>query len=124
VALLYLSAWRTEGAAREFATLYAQELGKKYSGIVRDPDSESSSTEQVYKGSEGAVLIVRQGKQVFVSESFDLTMARKLQFVFFGAQAEGEMQAATSSPVPADELATHLTRLMARCGLLRSSLLH
>ncbi len=34
------------------------------------------------------MLIVRQGNQVFVSESFDLTTARKLQFLFFGAQQE------------------------------------
>ncbi len=37
VALIYLSAWRSEGAAKEFATLYARELSKKYSGVVRDP---------------------------------------------------------------------------------------
>ena len=72
VALLYLSAWRGEGAAREFAKLYARELSKKYSGVVRDRDSESSPDEQVYNSSEGPMLIVRQGNQVFVSESFDL----------------------------------------------------
>src|SRR5271156_2842957 len=65
VALLYLSAWRGDGAAREFAKLYAGELSKKYSGVVRDPAAESSSDEQVYKSSEGPVLIVRQGSQVF-----------------------------------------------------------
>ena len=48
VALLYLSAWRSEGAAREFAKLYARELSKKYSGVVRDPAAESSADEQVY----------------------------------------------------------------------------
>src|SRR3984957_16159289 len=86
VALLYLSAWRSEAAATEFAKLYGRELSKKYSGVVRDPASETDSTEQVYNASEGPILIVRQGSQVFVSESFDLTMARKLQFLFFGAQ--------------------------------------
>jgi hypothetical protein len=124
VALIYLSAWRTEGAAREFAALYARELSRKYSGVVRDPDAESTPTEQVFKGSEGPVLIVREGNQVFVSESFDLTLARKLQFIFFGAQQDGEMQASAHGPVPADELAIHLTRLMAGCGLMKVSLLH
>ena len=61
VALLYLSAWRSEGAAREFAKLYARELNKKYSGVLRDSAAESTSDEQVYNGSEGPVLIVRQG---------------------------------------------------------------
>jgi hypothetical protein len=124
VALIYLSAWRTEGAARDFAALYARQLSTKYSGVVRDQDAESSSTEQVYKGSEGPVLIVREGKQVFVSESFDLTLARKLQFVFFGAQQDGQMEALARGPVRADELTTHLTRLMAGCGLMKISLLH
>jgi hypothetical protein len=124
VALIYLSAWRTEGAARDFAALYARQLSTKYSGVVRDPDAESSPTEQVYKASEGPVLVVREGNQVFVSESFDLTLARKLQLVFFGAQQEGEMQAMAHGPVPADELTTHLTRLMAGYGLMKVSLLH
>ena len=124
VALLYLSAWRSEAAAAEFAKLYGRELSKKYSGVVRDPASESTSTEQVYSGSEGPVLIVRQGKQVFVSESFDLTMARKLQFLFFGAQQSDETQQAAHASPPADELTTQLTRMMAGCGLMKASLLH
>jgi hypothetical protein len=124
VALLYLSAWRSEAAATEFAKLYGQELNKKYSGIVRDRASESAPGEQVYNGSEGPVLIVRQGNQVFVSESFDLTLARKLQFLLFGAQqSEDTQQAAHASPPP-DELTTQLTRMMAGCGLMKASLLH
>src|SRR6202034_2990135 len=42
VALLYLSAWRTPAAAKEFAELYGRELSKKYSGVVRVPAEESS----------------------------------------------------------------------------------
>ncbi len=100
VALLYLSAWRSEGAAREFAKVYAGELNKKYSGVVRDPAAESSIDEQVYNGSEGPILIVRQGKQVFVSESFDPTTARKLQFLFFGAQQNSDTQQAAHATPP------------------------
>jgi hypothetical protein len=121
VALLYLSAWRSEAAAKEFAKLYAGELSKKYSGVLRDSAAESSPDEQIYKGSEGPVLIVRQGKQVFVSESFDLTTARKLQFLLFGAQHDEEMQQAHATP---DELTSHLTRLMASCGVMKASLRH
>jgi hypothetical protein len=122
VALLYLSAWRSEGAAREFAKMYARELNKKYSGVVRDSAAESIADERVYNGSEGPVLIVRQGAHVFVSESFDLTTARKLQFLFFGAQLNGDtQQAARATP---DELNAHLTRLMASCGMMRASLRH
>ena len=120
--LLYLSAWRSEGAAREFAKLYGRELNKKYSGITRDTASESSAAEQVYQGSEGPVLIVRQGTQVFVSESFDLTLARKLQFVFFGAQQGGELEQAAHATPP--ELTAHLTHMIAGCGLMKASLRH
>jgi hypothetical protein len=52
------------------------------------------------------VLIVRQGSQVFVSESFDLTTARKLQFLFFGAQQGGDTQEAAHASPPVDELTT------------------
>jgi hypothetical protein len=124
VALLYLSAWRSEAAAREFAKLYASELSKKYSGVVRDPAAETSTDEQVYNGSEGPVLIVRQGKQVFVSESFDPATARKLQFLFFGAQQTSETQQAAHAQPPPDELNAHLTRLMASCGMIKASLRH
>lgn len=120
VALLYLSAWRTEGAAREFAKVYARELSKKYSGVIRDSAEETTGDEQVYNASEGPVLIVREGRQVFVSESFDLTTARKLQFLFFGAQKTG----ATQQAMQASELTTNLTRLIARCGMLKAPLRH
>ncbi len=99
-------------------------MNKKYSGVVRDPAAESSTDEQVYNSSEGPVLIVRQGNQVFVSESFDLTTARKLQFLFFGAQQSGDIQQAAHVSPPADELTTHLTRLMAGCGMMKASLRH
>jgi hypothetical protein len=124
VALLYLSAWRSEGAAREFAKLYARELNKKYSGVVRDTAAESSDTEQVYNGSEGPILIVRQGSQVFVSESFDLTTARKLQFIFFGAQQGGDTKEAAHVSPPVDELSAPLSRLITGCGVMRVALRH
>ena len=120
--LLYLSAWRSPGAAKEFASLYARELNKKYSGVKRDRANEGSSSEQIYQSSEGPVLIVQQGDQVFISESFDLTVARKLQFVFFGAQQGGEMQQAAGVAPP--ELSSGLARVLASCGVMKVSLLH
>ena len=120
VALLYLSAWRTDGAASEFAKVYARELNKKYSGVQRDSTAETTTDEQVYNSSEGPVLIVRQGRQVFISESFDMTTARKLQFLFFGAQKDGETQQAMQT----NELTTNLTRLIASCGMMKANLRH
>ena len=39
IALFYLSVWRNEASARAFARLYADELGRKYSGVKLDSDS-------------------------------------------------------------------------------------
>jgi hypothetical protein len=124
VGLLYLSDWRSEGAAREFAKLYARELSKKYSGIVRDRAAESSPTEQVYNGNEGPILIVQQGTQIFISESFDLATARKLQFISFGAQQDGTLQQAAHLSAPNQELSAQLSKWMASCGMLKLSVLH
>jgi hypothetical protein len=124
VALLYLSAWRSEDAAKEFAKLYGRELSQKYSGVTRDQASESSADERIYNSSEGPILIVRQGTQVFIGESFDLTMARKLQFLFFGAQQNGETEQAAHVIYPTDELSSHLTELMAGCGVMKAYLGH
>ena len=70
------------------------------------------------------MLIVRQGNQVFVSESFDLTTARKLQFLFFGAQQGGESSKLRMPRLRLTNSPRHLTRLMAGCGLMKASLLH
>jgi hypothetical protein len=124
VALLYLSAWRSEDAAKEFAKLYGRELSQKYSGVARDQASELSADERIYNSSEGPILIVRQGTQVFIGESFDLTVARKLQFLFFGAQQNGETEQAAHVIYPTDELSSHLTELVASCGVMKAYLGH
>ena len=92
ISLFYLSVWKNEASAQAFAHLYADELGRKYSGIKPDKTTSSSSgesdgtVEQVYNSDEGPVVITRQGKMVFVSESFDLPLARKLAAFILGSQ--------------------------------------
>jgi hypothetical protein len=49
-----------------------------------------------------------------------MTTARKLQFLFFGAQKTAETQQA----VQVNELTTHLTKLMASCGMMKATLRH
>src|ERR1017187_6342244 len=86
IALFYLSAWKNAASARAFAQLYADELGRKYSGLkaglpAQSPDQRTTPAgveEQVYSTNEGPVLITTRGKFVFVAESFDLDLARKL----------------------------------------------
>jgi len=133
VGLLYLSQWKSEETAADFVKMYADELGRKYSHVARNNSEESSQDEQVYDTSEGPVLIVTSGKDVFVSESFDLTTARKLQFLMLGAQqASGQNTAFNRVPdmgrssvsVPTSDLTGGLVRLMAHCGMMKAAVHH
>jgi hypothetical protein len=122
--LLYLSAWRTEGSAKEFAKLYGHEISAKYSGVSRDNAAESSPDEWVYRTNEGPVLIVLDGRQVFVSESFDLDTARKLEFLFVGAQQGGATKIASNHEPARSDPSARLVSFMAGCGLMKAALLH
>lgn len=90
LALLYLSRWATPAAARAFAAIYAREIPRKYDHAEIKPaddetDAEAGATSQIWDTSEGAVLIVVSGRTVFISESFPLELARKLQLVMMGS---------------------------------------
>jgi hypothetical protein len=109
IALLYLSSWKSAVSAQNFASLYAKELGRQYSGLKPDAAAKRSSPavdgtdEQVFTTDEGPVVITTRGKMVFVAESFDLDLARKLTERIFDAQGSGEMKLAHSStPAAAD----------------------
>jgi hypothetical protein len=111
LALLYLAAWRNAASAQNFAKLYADSLGRKYSGLKVDAAAKSSipddgksprniSEEQVFTTSEGPVVITTRGKLVFIAESFPLDIARKLTDLVLEAQGTGEMKMAMSPPAP------------------------
>jgi hypothetical protein len=123
IGLLYLSQWKSPDAAAAFAKMYADELDKQYSHVSRDNAAESDESEQIYKTDEGPVVISTTGNSVFVSESFDLPLARKLQFLMLGAQhgtAQGEAVAANHAPKP--DLAGSMINFFAGCGLMRAAL--
>jgi hypothetical protein len=109
LAIFYLSAWKNAASAQEFARLYANSLGRKYSGLKPDLDNQranaanlaSGNTELVYSTSEGPVVITTRGKLVFVSESFDLDLARHLTTLILDAQGTGELKMAKNT-LPAD----------------------
>ena len=122
VAIFYLSQWKTEGAAAKFAALYAEALNKKYSSVKRDDAESSGIRESIYNTEEGPVLIAMSGKDVFVSESFDLPLARKLQVVLVGAQSTGEQENALKPQSP--ELITSLSRYLCSYGVMRAALRH
>jgi hypothetical protein len=108
IAIFYLSAWKNSASAQAFAQLYANELGRKYSGVKLDETAHAAtsvktfsaqplSQEQVYTTSEGPVVITTRGKLVFVAESFPLDLARKLTTLILDAQGTGEMHMAQAT---------------------------
>jgi len=105
LSMFYLSAWKNTASAQAFARLYADDLGRKYSGLKRVSaqaadklSTPAGQQEQVYSTSEGPVVITTRGKFVFVSESFDLDLARKLTELVLDAQGAGEFRMATTQP--------------------------
>jgi hypothetical protein len=126
IGLLYLSQWKSPDAAAGFAKMYADELGKQFSGVTRDTQDESDESEQIYKTNEGPVVISTVGNSVFVSESFDLPLARKLEFLMRGAQrGSGQEQAVAANRTPelaGPELTGPMVHFFATCGMMRSAL--
>jgi hypothetical protein len=105
LAIFYLSVWKNASSAQTFADVYANSLGRKYSGLKPDLDAQQTSaglprgsTEEVYSTSEGPVVITTRGKLVFVAESFDLALARKLTALVLDAQGSGELKMAGATP--------------------------
>jgi hypothetical protein len=124
VALLYLSQWKSPDAAADFVRMYATELGRKYSHASRDTGAETSQDEQVYRTNEGPVLIVTSGTDVFISESFDLNIARKLQLSMLGAQQESGGQVAANVNPPISDLTGSMVHFIAGCGMMKAALPH
>ncbi|HEY1767590.1 MAG TPA: hypothetical protein VGG26_08040 [Terracidiphilus sp.] len=118
LALLYLSVWKNDASAENFAKLYAKSLARKYSSVHRSEAQETSASandgteEMVYSTNEGPVLITTRGKLVFVAESFPLDLARKLTALILDAQGTGEMRMAQSTVDGAASL--HRTAAFAR----------
>ena len=136
ISLLYLSAWKNEASAQAFAKLYANSLGRKYSGLHRDEeaqraapaDAQEGTVEQVFTTSEGPVDITTRGKLVFVSESFELDMARKLTALILDAQGSGELKMANALPAALPNsggsnptLTSGLVHFMSDCGVMKAA---
>jgi len=120
IATLYFSSWKSEQAARSFAAMYADNIARKYSGVVQD-EKESTEEETIWQTAEGPVMIVVRDKQVFISESFDLSTARKLELVMTGIQATGDTKTAMLA-IPQDGLSDGLVRLFANAGMMQVAL--
>jgi hypothetical protein len=91
--------------------------------------------EQVYSTDEGPVVITRQGRMVFVTESFDLPVARKLAALILGSQGSGPLQSASArrpgtSPgtlelaagdVPRATLTAPVVHFLSNCGVMKAA---
>ncbi|MGA8290608.1 MAG: hypothetical protein WB950_17985 [Acidobacteriaceae bacterium] len=109
LALLYLSRWATPEAALAFANLYAAEIPRKYDDAVLAPADDSDAPQgtiitRVWKTSEGPVLVVVSGKTVFISESFPMDLARKLEFVMMGSIVDSATSVQVENRVPQTDL--------------------
>lgn len=140
ISFFYLSVWKNEASAQAFAHLYNDELGRKYSGLKLDKTAARASgeadgtVEQVYTTDEGPVVITRQGKMVFVSESFDLPLARKLASLILDSQGKGPLQTASaqrpaalpgskqgSGSVASGTLTEPMVHFLSNCGVMKAA---
>ncbi len=79
LALLYSSRWKNEDSARSFFEVFDQEIPRQYDGLARRKADEKDENERVYTTREGDVLLTLEGKTVWVSEGFEVSLARKLR---------------------------------------------
>jgi hypothetical protein len=130
LAILYYSAWRNPASAQAFAKLYADSLGRKYSGLKEDEAAEKASStgtgdiEQVFTSSEGPVVVTIRGNRVFVAESFPLDLGRKLTSLILDAQGTGELkmaQGAEQTVAPTVLKVSYLKRHSKATGNLASA---
>ena len=79
------------------------------------------------------MVITTRGKLVFVTESFDLPLARKLTSLILDAQGSGALQmaslrrpsvrhAGTASPLPETQepLSDSMIRFLSKCGIMKT----
>jgi hypothetical protein len=137
ISLFYLSAWKNAASAQAFSELYANALGRKYSGLHEDAsaahsapaDAPAGTVEKVFSTNEGPVVITTRGRLVFVSESFDLDQARKLATLILDTQGTGDLKMADStrpaairaSRVGGSTLSGGLVQLFAESGVMKTA---
>jgi hypothetical protein len=111
LALLYLSRWSSTKAAQSFADMMAREIPRQYpeaKPLKGAKDASSSGTSQGWSTSAGPILIVVSGKTVFLSESFPLNLALKLEPIMIGSVTGNATSQVAQSATRGKELTTGL----------------
>jgi len=125
IGMMYLSRWKNEDSARSFMRVFEEELPRQYNGLKRRNADETSDNERVFSTREGDVLLVQHGDTIWVSEGFDLAIARKLEAQVEGAQGSGPMRTAgMKEPGPgiSHELMGGLVGMFAEMGVMKAGL--
>jgi hypothetical protein len=92
--ILYSSQWKNDDSALSFFNVFEEELPRQYDGLVRRKKDEVDDSERVYSTKEGDVLLSLDGDRVWVSEGFDVALARKMRDEIEAAQGTGPMEQA------------------------------
>lgn len=121
LALLYESKWKNADSAESFFHVFEEQLPRQYDGLARRQKDETDANERVYTTREGDVLLRRDGNRVWVSEGFELELARKLREQVDGAQGVGPIRQAKLDK-PAPELASGLGHWLNSFGVLKVAL--
>jgi hypothetical protein len=116
IGLLYYSQWKNEDSARSFLRVYAAQIPRKYSNVVRRTQDEVDESEQVYSTSEGDVLLSISGTGVFIGEGFSLPLARKLRDSIASVQSSGPLRIAGVQP---HETVLGLSTLLSSFGAIK-----
>jgi len=116
IGLLYYSQWKNEDSARSFLRVYAAQVPRKYSNVVRRTQDEVDESEQVYSTNEGDVLLSISGTGVFIGEGFSLPLARKLRDRIASVQSSGPLQIAGTQP---HETTLSLSTLLSSFGVIK-----
>jgi hypothetical protein len=126
LALIYYSRWKNADSARSFMRVYQDALPRKYTAIREkqippETDDTSDRIEAAYSTNEGDVLMVQDGRGVFIAEGFDMPLARKLYTRITALQSDAPMQTAGNQRQDgaASELTGPLTQWMGSLGMMK-----
>lgn len=121
IGILYLSRWKNADSARSFFQVFQEQMPREYDGLVRRKQDEQGVDERVFTTKEGDVLLTLKGKDLWVSEGFDLKTAAKLRDMVEDAQGVGPVREAKMSE-PAKDLLGSMTEWIGSFGMARAGM--
>ena len=124
LALLYSSHWKNPDSARSFLHVFEEQLPRQYDGLTRREKDEKDADERVYTTREGDVLLSLKDNVVWVSEGFDVELARQMREQVDAANAAagtGPFRTASVS-LPVASLTGHLGTWIDSFGVMKAAM--